>query len=505
MMNLLKKKKDPEKKISLKENMKKIFSKKHLKEIFTGEENRKYLRHGSYSSAMTVVVIAVVVVVNLIVAQLPSDIRQIDVSTQKLYSVTDDTKEILKNLDTDVTLYYIARNGSEDDTIEKLLEHYEDLSSHITVEQKDPDLYPKFTSQYTSEQVASDSVIVVSGEKSKVVSGDDMWESSIDYSTYSYKTTGFDGEGQITSAISYVTSENNAKIYWVTGHGEPSISDLTSNFSDAIEKSNIDVEELALMTEEIPEDTSCIVIMAPSVDFSQEEANKVISYMENGGNVLMFTNYSDTDMPNIDSILENYGVTRSDGVVVESDSQYYYPQMPYYLLPEIQSDDITEDVKDNYILMPVAQAILPLDSYRDTLTITSLLQTTDGAYIEDDPDNSTWSKSEDSVTGTFDLGVVITETVDDKEAKLIYFSCANMLSSQIDMAVSGANAKLAASAAASMCDVEESVLIASKSLSYSSLVFTDAQVSFWSIVTIGLIPVSVIVIGLVIWMRRRKR
>ena len=484
---------------------KKILTKQHFKEIFTGEENKRHLRHGSYSSAMTVIVIAVIVVINLIAAQLPSDVRQIDVSTQKLYSVTDETKEILENLDEDVTLYYIARNGSEDDTIEKLLDHYEDLSSHITVEQKDPDLYPKFTSQYTSEEVASDSVIVVCGEKSKVVSGDDMWETSIDYYSYSYSTTGFDGEGQITSAISYVTSDHNEKIYWITGHGESQISDLTSNFSDAIEKSNVDVEELSLMTEEIPKDASCIVIMAPTVDYSSEEANKVIGYLENGGNVLMFTNYTGTDMPNLDSILENYGVTRSSGIVVESDSQHYYPQMPYYLLPEIETNDITDEVKDNYILMPVAQAILPLESYRDTITITSLLQTTDGAYIEEDPDNSTWSKSDDSVTGTFDLGVIITETVDDKEGKLIYFSCANMLNSQIDQAVSGANAKLAAAAAVSMCGVEESVLIESKSLSYSNLVFSDAEVGFWSVVTIILIPAVMIVIGFVIWMRRRKR
>lgn len=96
----------------------------------------------------------------------------------------------------------------------------------------------------------------------------------------------------------------------------------------------------------------------------------------------MFTSYTGTDMPNLDSILENYGVKRSSGIVVETDSQHYYPQMPYYLLPNIQSDDITTEVKSNYILMPVAQAIQKLDSYRDTITIKSLLTTTEDAYIE---------------------------------------------------------------------------------------------------------------------------
>ena len=208
---------------------------------------------------------------------------------------------------------------------------------------------------------------------------------------------------------------------------------------------------------------------------------------------------------NLDSILENYGVKRSSGIVVETDSQHYYPQMPYYLLPNIQSDDITTEVKSNYILMPVAQAIQKLDSYRDTITIKSLLTTTEDAYIENDPENSTWSKSADSETGAFDLGVSITETVDDKETQIIYFSSASMLSSQIDQAISGANSKLAATALTSMCDVEQTVVIPSKSTSYTNLVFTQGAVNTWSIITIAGIPLVLVVIGVMIWMKRRKQ
>ena len=63
---------------------------------------------------------------------------------------------------------------------------------------------PKFTSEYTDEEVSSNSLIIVCGDRSKVVDYNNIYESSIDYNTYSYTTSGFDGEGQITSAISYV-------------------------------------------------------------------------------------------------------------------------------------------------------------------------------------------------------------------------------------------------------------------------------------------------------------
>ena len=117
-----KEKKQHKMNFNIKEKLKKTFSKEHLKEVFTGEEQKKHLKQGSYSSIMTVIVLAVIVVINLIVAQIPTSKTQIDLSTQKMYSITDETKTALKDLDQDVTLYYIVQKGSEDDTIEKLLD-----------------------------------------------------------------------------------------------------------------------------------------------------------------------------------------------------------------------------------------------------------------------------------------------------------------------------------------------------------------------------------------------
>ena len=100
--------------------------------------------------------------------------------------------------------------------LKSYLEKYEEGSDHIKVEQKDPVVNPKFTSEYTSDDVATNSLIVVCGDRSKVVNYSSIYESSIDYNTYQSTTTGFDGEGQIDSAISYVTSEDlPVLIHWM--------------------------------------------------------------------------------------------------------------------------------------------------------------------------------------------------------------------------------------------------------------------------------------------------
>ena len=156
----------------------------------------------------------------MIIGKLPSKYTEIDVSEQKLYSISDDTAEMLKDLDKDVTIYQIAQNGSEDENISKLLERYEDESDHVKVELKDPVVNPKFVSNYTNSNISSNSLIVTCGDRYKIIDYNNIYEYQMDYNTYSYQTTGFDGEGQITSAIAYVVSEDLPVLYTLEGHGE---------------------------------------------------------------------------------------------------------------------------------------------------------------------------------------------------------------------------------------------------------------------------------------------
>ena len=256
------------------------------KRKFSDSINKKYLKNGSYSVAISAVFIVIVVVVNLIVNELPAKYTQIDISDQQIYSIGEETTEMLKNLDKDVSIYQIVQSGYEDEVISNLLEKYEDESDHITVEVKDPVVNPQFVSDYTSEQISSNSLIVVCGDRSKVVDYNNMYETSMDYNTYSYTTTGFDGEGQITSAISYVTSEDLPVLYVLEGHGEV---ELDSTIQEDIEKGNIEIKSLNLIAEEsVPDDADCLMINSPASDISEEERDAIIEYLENGGKAMIF-------------------------------------------------------------------------------------------------------------------------------------------------------------------------------------------------------------------------
>lgn len=473
-----------------------------------GSIDKKSLKNGSYSMGITAIVIAVLVVINLIVGQIPEKYTQVDVSTQKLYTISDTTVKYLKDMNTDVTIYHIVQSGKEDSVLEKMLTRYEEESKHIKVEKKDPVLYPNFTSQYTSDDVADNSLIVVAGEKSKVISYSDLYETEMDYTTYQTNTTGFDGEGQIDSAISYVTSENLPVIYTLEGHEE---LELNSSLTDSLQKANYDVQSLNLLTQDaVPKDTGCLMIAAPQKDLSEEEAQKIITYMEAGGKVMIFTEYTGTDMPNLKSVLENYGVTTGDGVIMEGDTGHYIMQRPYYIVPTIDSSDITSDIKSNnrYVLAPISQPVKTLSDYRDTLQISSLLSTSDKAYIKTDVQNMTTYEKEDSdEEGSFQVGVSVTEQVDDDNTtQLVCFGCASLLDEATDQQVSGGNTDLVLAALGWMCENDAPVIdVTSKSLTMSYLTVPQFDAAYWSIIVCGVIPVVFLLIGTVIWFKRRKQ
>ena len=471
-----------------------------------GTISKKHIKNGSYSMAMAAVFIVIVVVINMIVGAIPSKYSQLDVSSSKLYTIGDETKKVLKALDKDVTIYQIAASGSEDDTISNLLSRYKDESKHIKVEVKDPVVNPKFTSEYTSDDVAANSLIVVCGDRSKVVNYSSIYESSIDYNTYQSTTTGFDGEGQIDSAISYVTSQDLPVLYTLDGHGE---KDLDSTLQEDIQKANIDIKSLNLITEEsVPDDAACLLINAPTSDISESEKDAIIDYLENGGKAMIFSDYTEESMDNFDAVLKNYGVERTEGIVIEGDSQHY-AQMPYYLVPTVNSTDAVSDFasKGYYVLMPYAQGIKKTDDVRDTVTINSLLTTSDSAYSKVDVNSGTIEKTDDDIDGPFDLGVSITETLDnDKETQIVYYASSNLMDSQINQMVSGGNEQMIMSSLSWMCSSDETstISVPSKNLQISYLTLTAYDVSFWKIMVMGIIPVVFLVMGFMVWLKRRK-
>lgn len=468
----------------------------------------KNFSFGAYSTGSIVVMTAVVVLINVLVAELPTTWTVWDLSSQKLYSVTDRTKEYLATVDEDVSIYVIVAEDSQDTTLGQLLQNYEALSEHITVEYIDPSVNPRFHTQYTDESITINSLIVVSDKRSKVINYNDVYETSFDYSTFTSSTTGFDGEGQITSALDYVLSDDMPKLYVLDGHGEYG---LDTSFTTAIEKENVVTETITLMNyDEVPEDGACLLINSPIKDFSSDDADKIISYLDKGGKVVFVTAYTEEELPNQEKVLDYMGISQAEGLIAEGNTSYYY-RSPFYLLPEVNYSVYTNGIYGSYYIFSPYTKGLIVDETREDITYDSFLTTSDAAFSKVDISNmESVTMTEEDVAGPFAVGVEAVKTVnagedDETEATMVVISGEQIFTESADQMVSGANLLLFTNTIGQFAEHEVSVSIPVKSYDVSMLTVSRTYSLIAVVVTIAVLPIGCLAAGFVIWFRRRKR
>lgn len=474
--------------------------------------SRKTFSLGVFSTSFIVVAVAITVVVNIVVSSLPTNLTAIDWTYNKLYEISEQTETVLKSLEDDVTIYVLVAEKSKDTTIDETLGRYVSLSKHITVKYVNPSVSPNFYTEYTDTAPAENSLIIVSGERSRVVDYYDIYDYQTDYTTYSYTLAGYDAEGQITSGIEYVTmaSDDLPVVYQLTGHNE---TELGSAFVEVLEKANITLESLELLNEEsVPEDAKALIINSPQSDFNQEDAQKVIDYLQAGGKAIIVGSCEHQDLKNFNSILEAYEVSFVDGIVAENDpNYYYYAYGSYYLFPKVDSTAYTSGVSDTYVFMPLAQGI----SYPDTededssITYTPLLETTGDAVSKTNASNATtYEYEEGDVKGPFTLALAVEAAVDDENTtKLAVIGSPLLFDDETNLAISGNNATMFTNVISQMVEQTElnSSVIPEKEVSLSNLTISAFTVTFLGVLITIFAPVALLVIGIVIWILRRKK
>lgn len=472
----------------------------------TVKKNQLALKGGSYSLIITVVLLAILVVVNIFATTLPTTLTKFDISSSKLYSITSNTKAVVNNLKQDVTIYWIVQANQEDSTIENLLGKYDGLSSHIDVVKKNPDVFPTFAEQYTDEEVANNSLIVESGDRYRYISLEEIYEYEyeFDYYSYSYVATeisGFDGEGAITSAIDYVVSEDLPKIYVLEGHGE---GELPTTFADTMDKENIESETLSLLTvDEIPEDADAIMIYAPQSDISENEKTMLADYADNGGKLLVIAGpVEDAKLTNLNSLLSEYGVTVETGIVVEGNRNNYAFGYPYILMPTMQSHAITDPlIEDTYYpIVPLAQGMTITDT---SGAVTELMATSSDAFSKVAGfELDTYDKEDGDIDGPFSVAVSI-ET--DGAGQIVWFSATDFLEDMYNSYSSGANVNLVMNAVSSLIGERETISIRVKSIDYSYLTISEETSSALKLLMIGVFPLAYLGIGICVIVSKRRR
>ncbi len=506
--------------------MSKLFSKKpseNAAEAETGNDqarkssgikasfSTKAFRIGGYSVVASLVVFAILVAVNFGASKIPEKYTKLDMTDQKLFTISEQTRNLLSGLDRDITIYWLVQSGKEDAAIDELLGRYADLGgSYVSVIKKDPVVYPSFAVQYTTASIYDNSLIVVCGDRSSFVS----YYSIYLYDAANYQYTGtydvtFDGEGALTSAINYVISEDLPKVYVLSGHGESSLGGTAESL---IAKENLELVPLDLIgADTIPSDCKNLIICGPETDISENERDMILDYLKGGGTMTLLTDWTENELPNLMAVMAYYDVSLTDGIVVDPARDHSIVGSSSSLLPDIGEHAITKPIINaKYrLIFPLAQGIAIAPAHRYGLEVTPVATTSDSAFSKIAGYNmQTFEKEEGDIVedAPYHVGVVITEPIDDKtETKIVWFSTSLILTDVFNNIVSQADYDLFINALDWMCALERNISIHAKNMNESVLSVSSGEGALLSLVMVGLIPLALIAAGIAVTVRRKRR
>lgn len=492
-------------------------------------------KQGSYSVGLTALMIAIVVAANLILGQLPEKYRNIDVSSTRIYEISDTSRELLKNLKYKVKFTVLAEKESADDRIKTFLSKYAGLSDYISVEWIDPVLHPSALNEYG----ASENTIVVECEetgKSTTVSFSDI----VVVDMYSYMYTGtaseseFDGEGQLTSAVNYVTSAVKKNIYRTAGHGEATLS---STITGLMDKNNYTVSEMnLLMSTSIPEDCDLLLMYAPTNDLTEEEVEAVRAYLAEGGSVMVLLGDKQvSEMPNLSALMNEYGMEGTDGYI--ADMERNYQGNYYYLFPELSvSGELANGLSSQMVLVVNTHGLNVTDPERDTISVNSFMNTSNNAYAvtetsqeqgqfslgatavetvtvpagesadnheSDGEDSSDSTDGTNSAANSNESDSADSDSTETRESRFTVIAAGNLIDSQItDTFTQLENTTLFMNVVSSHFEDVQNISIEAKSLTVEYN--TVQHGGLFSLLVIFGIPLIVLISGFVVWYRRRK-
>ncbi len=478
---------------------------------------------GIYSGSLIIICVAAVIAINVSSAEFPENVKNVDVSGTGMYSLSQDSKDILNNMTDDVAIYYLAKEndteGEKDVDIERILKLYAGTGKHVTLSYVDISIDPQFAAQYTDNELSYNSVIVVdkTNGRSRAVDFYDMVNMEYD-SNYQPYISSYDIEGQVSGAIQYVmlSADKLLNAYCVTGHDEMRFD---QSYDRVFTNYSMNLHDIDLKTASaIPEDCDLLIINAPASDYMAEEVSLIKEYLDKGGNILIMTFYATPDMNNFNELLSYYGVEKKPGLVVESDeSMYFYQlQVPVYLYPELCYDDITENVADGdgeHVMSPFSQALVYTDDPDDNISYSPLLRTSEKAYIKTDYRTAeNLDKAAGDEEGQFVIALRAQKILEDGNVSkaVIYtgvfmdpYGTYGMFSEATDYYTGGMNQKLFGNTLGQLVELENDIVTIPPHDSVATIYFTPAQAR--NILLTQFIVIAVIFFGgLGIWIYRRR-
>jgi len=455
--------------------------------LFSYYKNREKglsARSLKYGSNVLVQVIVTLVIIGMVGFISTRQHLRTDLTENSFWSLSDQTTKVLENLENPVEIKGFFKSTEQAAATDRL-DEYSYISGNLSYEMIDPDEKPEVTKQYGVSQY--NTLVVESGIKRETVT--EMSESNI------------------TNAIIKVTREQDKVIYFLSGHGERSINDETpqgyKKVAEAIRKENHLVRELNLVRRgRVPDSCTVLVIARPVTSFFPAELDSIKNYLDDGGKAFVML---DPDHPlDVAALFEQYAVTVGNDIVIDASGVgRLFGAGP--AMPLVSQYDQEHGITKGFNVMTFydqASSVTPMEDKKG-YTITELLKTSANSWAESDWSTGKVAFDENKdIQGPVSIGVVVEKDLSEGKTALAIFG-------DSDFAMNGhfdnqGNSDLVLNTINYLAEEEDLISIRPKQVDDRRLTLTQANVSSIFYLVVITIPVLVIILGVVIFMKRNR-
>ncbi|MDP9171779.1 MAG: GldG family protein [Acidobacteriota bacterium] len=440
-------------------------------------------KYGAYAAVYVLVVLCVIFAANYLAKD---HNKTVDVTSNKRFTLSDQTKKVVGGLKKPVNIYYFDKSDSYE-RARDMLDRYKNLSSQISVNYVDPDKKPDVARVEGMHNFGD--IIVDNGAKKETAKG----------------LT----EEELTGAIIRDLKNGARNACFVAGSGEHSLTESGregySTLKDALEKNNYKTQAISLIEKpEIPKDCNIVVVGGPKRDYLQPALDALKAYVQAGGHAIFnfdpVLNLPDDklgDTPNLASLVETWGVTANQDVILDlsSASRLFGQLSP--VVGSYEPHAITRVMGDNASVFPLARSLTV------KAPAEKLFSTTTGSFSLTNPKLPIKESDLDKAAkGPFVLGAAITVGSGATAGRVVVVGSANWMANQI-LSAPVANRDLALNVMNWLTSDEDLISIRPKEPEDRRLRVTGSGMRIIFLTSVIFLPLMVILSGVSTWWKRR--
>ncbi|MCL2579729.1 MAG: GldG family protein [Oscillospiraceae bacterium] len=472
----------------------------------------RVFRQGSVATAITALVVAIIVALNLFVGVLAERHQwRLDLTAEQAFVLTQESRDFIAQLEMDLAIYVLTPEtgltaaGEYFVQANEVIRQYAALSPRITLEYIDLTRDPAFAARFPQFQLNAQTILLVTEDRVETLSVFELF--NIETDVFGSRIASSRAEQMMTGLILFMTMDRQVTVSVLAGFGESDSSGLVS----LLETNRYRVVSQNILTEEIHPEATILVINSPTRDYPEDVIAKIERFLlgERDVTLVYFAGVHQPPLPNLEMFLADWGILVLPGIVYQTDLNMTWGG-PYLSAVHYTEDVFARHTFDFFSIMPNARPLDFLFHQRGARTVSAPMIFGESAVLQPLDAQNGWSPAMSEMPGPFAALALSQDeafTGDYDEAGRVstvaVFASRDFVDVNMLLNPHIGNAQYILGLFEGLSEHMGGVAIAPTVIGATPLPITDFQTIIYGVLFVIVLPLVVVFAGGVIFIRRR--